>query len=84
MFKDNIVHFLNEGRGWFPKKIPASILAKIEVTKPGVEVKGKPGPVPTEKSLRVMSYNILAPSLVAKVDYGNTNKEHIMWENRLL
>ena len=43
----------------------------------------KPYNQATDRSLRVMCYNILAPSLVAKVDYGDTKPEHINWENRL-
>ena len=30
-----------------------------------------------------MSYNILAPSLVKKVDYGNVPQEYLEWGNRL-
>lgn len=38
---------------------------------------------PLRDSLRVMCYNILAPSLVEKVDYEGVKEEWINWPNRL-
>jgi mRNA deadenylase 3'-5' endonuclease subunit Ccr4 len=61
--------------------MPATVLERIEKLKGGPLYK-KPYLQPTDESLRVMSYNILAPSLVDHVDYGNTKLEHINWETR--
>jgi mRNA deadenylase 3'-5' endonuclease subunit Ccr4 len=36
----------------------------------------------TKNCLRVMSYNILAPSLVGETDYGNIDPAYLKWENR--
>lgn len=39
--------------------------------------------MPLKDSLRVMSYNILAPSLVENVDYSSTSLEWVEWKHRL-
>jgi hypothetical protein len=43
VYKDNIESFLEKGRGWFPKKLPKSIVDKIEVVKHG-SMQKKPYP----------------------------------------
>lgn len=62
--------------------LPEGLRGAIEKVKPGPAM-GKPYSHPTEQSLRVMSYNLLAPSLVKKVDYKGVKEEFITWENRL-
>jgi mRNA deadenylase 3'-5' endonuclease subunit Ccr4 len=81
-FKDNIEHFLKEGRGWFPKILPKRILEHISEVRPGPR-KGPPYAQATKGSLRVMCYNVLAPSLVSAVEYHGVDQDHIEWKNRL-
>jgi len=69
---------LEEARGWFPSWIPKTIQNKIEIVKPG-PARGKPYAQSTMSSLLFMSYNILAPSLVRKMDYGKTKEEYLDW-----
>ena len=81
VYANNIEKFLKDGRGWFPQKLPQTILESIEKVKAG-PLQKQPYAQPTEKSLRIMSYNILAPSLVQHVEYGNTKIEYINWDTR--
>ncbi len=80
-YGNNIERFLKEGRGWFPSKLPQNVIDRIEKVRHG-PLQKQPYAQPTGKSLRIMSYNILAPSLVENVEYGNTKLEYINWDTR--
>jgi hypothetical protein len=54
VFKDNIARFINECRPWFPRNLPENINSLLA----------------TKNSFRLMSYNLLADSLLEHVDYS--------------
>lgn len=57
---------MKECRPWFPTRLPDNLDSLLS----------------TQNSLRVMSYNLLAESLVEAVEYGNLNPEFLAWQNR--
>lgn len=73
MYTNKIEQFLKHGRGWFPFKLPTALHHKTNLGA-GLNL--------AKNVLRVMSYNILANSLVKNTDYGDLNKEYLKWETR--